>query len=85
MKKEEKIKIKATRTAYWYKKDQVIEVENYISFAWGGKEPHFEIRHGHGAIPVTDCIVLNGGELIPEYTLEEIMEKLGHEFKIKRV
>ena len=48
-----------------------------------GGNAHFEKEKGMYGIPLTHCIVM-GKSYIPEYTMQELTEKIGHEFKIKK-
>ena len=78
MKNEERIKVKITRTNLWYKKGEVHEVGNYITFEWFDGRPFYEQGNGCMGIDVADCEIY-----VPEYTMKELIEKIGHRFTIK--
>lgn len=79
---KEKIKVKVTKSDGWYKKGEIHTVHNHVSFTFSNG-PAFEKGNGSMGISCIDCIVLNEREEIPEYTIEELQNKVGHEFKIK--
>ena len=67
----------------WYEKDKIYTVYNMFSFAYYGKGPHFIDTKGGGGIALNDVEIL---ALIPEvieYTKEELVKKLGHNFVLK--
>ncbi len=66
---------------YWHRYGDVHEVINKISFDYGDGSAHFEKHKGHRGISLDDCRVLKE-KPIKEYTIEQLQEKLGEEFKI---
>lgn len=81
---EEKLKVRITHTNFWYHKDEVHEVFNHVVFGFYRCNACFEKEYGKYGIELTDCEVLGATPLIPDYTMEELTEKIGHEFKIKK-
>ena len=84
MKPEEKISVKITgdNPILWYKKGEIHEVGNYISFDWHDGEPHFEKEEGYFGIALKDCEIISPAPL-PEYTMDELVAKVGHKFTLK--
>lgn len=81
----ERIKVKITKTAYWYKEGDVHEVGNYVRFDWGSEDreaPFFEKGSGTYGIDCRHCEILPLDYEIPEYTMEQLFDKVGHKFKI---
>jgi hypothetical protein len=83
MKKEERIKVEITRTANWYKKGEIHEVFNYLTFTFARKRPMFEKDNGLYGIDIAHCKVITPEPEIPEYTLDELSKMVGHKFKLK--
>ena len=83
-KKAKRLKVRITNTDGWYKKGEIHEVYNYVTFGYRGNTAHFEVNKGSYGIDLKDCVVLTEEESVPEYTIEELTEKVGHTFKIKR-
>ena len=83
-KKEDRIKVLITAGIKdkWYKKGEIHEVGNYLSFSWGDDEPHFEQGDRVFGIPLSSCKVLPK-DYIKEYTMDELIELVGHDFKLK--
>lgn len=80
MKREERIKVRITESANWYKKDEIHEVGNYVSFTFHTETPHFEKKDGMYGIDCKHCEILNNE--VPEYTMAELFDKIGHKFKV---
>lgn len=78
----ETIKVKITQSFAWYKKGEVHEVNNYVCFNWGKGGPHFEESKELFGIYCKHCEILPLDEQTREYTMEQLFEKIGHEFKI---
>ena len=82
MKNEERIQVKITTSRNWYKKGQIHEVGNYVTFDFAGNDPCFEKGQGTYGIHVSDCEILIPVPL-PEYTIDELIKKVGHKFILK--
>ena len=82
-KMKERLKVRITNTNNWYKKDEIHEVCNYVTFAYVGKNAAFEVDKGVYGIDLKDCIVLAKTGSVKEYTMDELTKVLGHNFKIK--
>ena len=63
MKSQEKIRVKITKTNKWYKKDEIHEVLNYVTFAFVGGDPCYEKSNGSYGIHCADCEILTIPEL----------------------
>ena len=83
MAKKERIKVRITETNGWYNKGEIHEVGNYVVFSYFGGAS-FEVGERWNGINLSDCVVLTEEESVPEYTMEELAEKIGHQFKIKQ-
>jgi len=66
---------------FWHREGEIHEVINKISFDYGDGSAHFEKPNGYCGISLDDCRVLKERP-IKEYTIEQLQEKLGEEFKI---
>jgi hypothetical protein len=83
---------------YKNKPGQVFKVHNKLSFEYFSREPSFMVVNNppnkapnctniHG-IAIGDCEILKPGSEIegcgytPEYTMEQVIELIGHEFKL---
>lgn len=75
-----RIKVKIHTSAYWYKSGEVHEVLNHVVFGFNGGTACFEKGEGAYGIELTHCEALSP---VPEYTMQELIEKIGHEFIIK--
>lgn len=80
-----KVRIINETAPCWYKVGQIHEVNNYITFDYSldDTKAFFEKSKGYYGILVSDCVILNPEKEIPEYTMDELYEKIGHKFKIK--
>jgi hypothetical protein len=59
MKKLEKLTVRITHTNGWYKKDEIHEVNNYVTFDFHGRDANFEKNKGTYGISLNHCVVLN--------------------------
>ena len=78
-----KARVIKTKKGRWYKLGDIIELKHGI-FYYKDK-PHFESvesKYGKQGIPVHHCRILNYSESIPGYTMNQLINKIGHEFKI---
>ena len=66
----------------WPEVGKTYEVCNHISFKWEGNQPFFEREPGLYGIPLANCIII--GPTPPEYTMDELYNKIGHIFTIKK-
>ncbi len=86
------VQITTESEAFWYKKNEVYRVFNKLFWGFYRGGPHFSAflnskKYPEYGIGLDHCMVLDPGTIlepkIPEYTLEELVEKLGHSFKLK--
>ena len=83
MKAQEKIFVKTICTNNWYKKGEIHEVGNYVTFDYCGNDPCFEKSGGSHGINVSDCEIFESNPL-PQYTMDDLIKKVGHEFILKK-
>ena len=76
----------------WYKAGEIYRVFNKLYWGFYSGNPHFVAQlskagNAEYGIGLGDCEILKPGELItrpiPEYTLEDLEKKVGHEFTLK--
>lgn len=78
----ERIEVKVTKSAGWYKKGEVHEVGNYFNFGFDSGGPHFEKDHGTYGIALEDCKVLPEKKLTFKLNSEYEAEVIGDDIKV---